>query len=55
MSFLTAAFDKHMKGKQFGENAHAEQAWSTKSDELIVQFFFLSLFVLKILATLRAS
>jgi len=40
MSFLTAAFDKHMKGKQFGENAHAEHAWSSKSDELIVQFFF---------------
>ena len=40
MDSFISAFDNHMKGKQFGENLHAEHAWSKKSNELITQFFF---------------
>ena len=40
MSSIVSAMDKHIHNKQFGENGHAEYAWSEESAELVVQFFF---------------
>ena len=40
MSSIVSAMDKHIHNKQFGENGHAEYAWSEEPAELVVQFFF---------------
>ena len=40
MSSIVSAMDKHIHNKKFGENGHAEYAWSKDPAELVVQFFF---------------